>query len=158
MQPLRFDPWVWLASLPDVKIRSVQMPADEMGGWVADDRSILLDQGLSEVEERCTGVHEGVHALRNDRPLKGIGPDGDRLDRRQERDVDRIAARLLLGADTARVAEVVARTHNLAEAAWEIGVEEPMLWTFLHECLTDDEKRGLQDRADKIEEQTWPLT
>lgn len=151
-----FDPWDWLASVPCVRVRSLRLPDDEMGRWVPERRLILLDDRLTPVEECCTVVHEGLHALRGDEPLVGVGLDGDRLDRRQERDVDRIAARLLLDID--RVVDVLARTHNLAEAADELGADEGTLWTFLHECLTDDEKRLLQDRIDLIEEATWPLT
>lgn len=154
---MRFNPWDWLGGLPDVKIRSLRLPDDEMGRWVPDAGLILLDTRLTAIEECCTGVHEGVHALRGDEPLRGCGPDGDRLDRRQERDVDRIAARLLLPS-VERVAEVLARTHNLEEAAEELAVDPDTLWTFLHDCLTDDQKRYLQERTDLIEEKTWPLT
>lgn len=152
-----FCPWTALARLPGVKVLTTRLPDDEMGGWVPQASAVLLDHRLTPVEERSTAIHEYVHAERNDQVLAGHGPDGDRLHRRQEREVDRIAAELAIG-DLDELAEALATTHSPAEAAEVLGVDEDTLWNRLRLCLSDGQKEYLQSRIDKIEGKTWPAT
>lgn len=142
--------------MPDGVTTSItRLPDGELGCYAHDDRSIHLDPRLSSTAEKCTLAHEIVHAERGDVCLAGETPDADRLDLRQERDVQRIAsARLVEINDLSRA---IARTADLEDAAEELGVDEDTLWHRL-DALTDDEKDLLQQRVEAIEEASWPTT
>lgn len=150
-----FDPYEHLARLPGVTVRSSRLPDDEMGCYDHATGTVHIDYRLTAVEERSTAAHEGVHAERGDCCLRGVGPDGDRLERRQERIVHRVAAGRLVELDA--LAQVLARTHSLEEAAEELAVDEDTLWHRL-EALAPQETSYLQDRIDSIEEKSWPST
>jgi hypothetical protein len=81
------------ADLP-LSIRTAPLGAGVMGLWDERTRTVWLDRDLSEVERRCTLVHELVHAERGDVPCGHAS-----LDARQERRVDREAAWRLVPID-----------------------------------------------------------
>ena len=100
----------------DLTIRTSQLPAGLMGLWDESTRTLWLDEGLSPPERRCTLVHELVHAERGDVPC------GDSaLDARQERRVEREAARRLVGFG--ELIDVLRWAVNAAEAAEVLGVD-----------------------------------
>jgi Zn-dependent peptidase ImmA (M78 family) len=148
------DAWAWAELPAGVTTRTTRLEDDELGCYAHDEREIMLDDRLSSVVERCTLAHEIVHAERGDLPLDG-SPDGPRLEVRQERRVHAIAAARLVAIDA--LAEALARTHSLAEAAEELAVDEDTLWHRL-EDLTEHESSLLQARVDAIEEGSWPTT
>jgi hypothetical protein len=151
-----FDPYDHLERLPDVRVVATPLPDGEMGCYVHDSRTVHVDPRLTAVEERCTVAHEGVHAERGDTCLlaDAASPDAGRLELRQERDVHRIAASRLLVLEA--LADVLARTHGLAEAAEEAGVDEDTLWHRL-QALTPHESAHLAERIERLEEASWPI-
>lgn len=80
-----------LEGAPHILIEEAQLPEGEMGRWVPDAATILLAHDLTEVERRCTLVHEMVHYLHGDNPE---APEWFR--ERQERDCRRRAADILI--------------------------------------------------------------
>jgi hypothetical protein len=150
-----FDPYDALARLPGVTVVTSRLPAGEMGCYDHTTATVHLGLGLTAAEERSTAAHEAVHAERGDCCLEGVGPDGTRLDARQELQVHRIAANRLVTLDA--LADALAGTHALEEAAEELAVDEDTLWLRL-ESLTSAEKTYLQQRIEMIEEKSWPTT
>src|SRR6478735_535230 len=79
---------------PVLRVRTAPLGDGRMGLWDERTRTIWLDAGLSSAERRCTLVHELVHAERGDVPC-----GHPLLDRRQERRVEREAARRLVALE-----------------------------------------------------------
>jgi Zn-dependent peptidase ImmA (M78 family) len=149
------DPWTWLAGVPGVYVRTERLEGDRMGAYLADELLITLDDRLTSAEERSTLAHEIVHAERGDHGLCGQCPDGDRLEQLQEQLVNHLAARRLILLEN--LADVLARTSNIAEAAEELHVDEDTLWHRLN-GLADGESLYLQQRIERLEEASWPTT
>lgn len=81
-------------------------------------KTISLRRGMTHDERRSTILHECLHVER--------GPALDTLSAREELRVERVAARLLM-PDIRIVGEALAWGRDLAEAAWELSVDEAML-------------------------------
>jgi hypothetical protein len=102
------------------------------GAWIPRERIIVLAQGLSEINERCTLAHHLEHAMAGHGPC-GTGPHADRLRQagilnretiRRDAEADRGAARkLLAGADLGSLAGGC----DLFAAACRLGVTERLL-------------------------------
>ena len=122
-----------------VLVRTARLPGGVMGLWDERTRTVWLDTRLTSAERRGTLAHELVHAERGDVPC------GDpALDARQERRVEREAARLLL--PLAALAHVLAWTADAREAAQELDVDPALLAVRL-EALTAAERSLLEARA-----------
>jgi Zn-dependent peptidase ImmA (M78 family) len=151
--PATPDPWSWLSKIPGLKVITERLDGDRMGLYLDSERLIKLDDRLNAAEERCTFAHEFIHAERRDHGLCGLSPDGRRLDDLQERQVSRLAALRLILLE--HLAEVLARTYSVAEAADDLHVDEDTLWHRL-EGLNETEATYLQRRIERIEEVSWP--
>lgn len=101
--------------------------------------TISLRRGMTHDERRSTILHECIHVER--------GPVLDTLVDREERRVEREAARTLL-PDIRAVGEALAWGRDLAEAAWELNVDTGTLHirlTTLHPAERAYLKRRLED-------------
>ncbi|WUH94619.1 ImmA/IrrE family metallo-endopeptidase [Streptomyces sp. NBC_00433] len=102
------------------------------GAWIPRYKTIIIADGLSEANERCTIAHHLEHALAGHGPC-GTGPHADRLREAhlmsqlsisQDDDADRAAARKLLSG----IALVPLATRgDLCAEAGKIGVTERLL-------------------------------
>ena len=114
----------------------------DLGGlWGLTDwstRTIWLDRRLRQVEARATLAHELEHVRR------GRLPADRRLAAREEAEVEQAAARKLIGLHA--LGDALAWARCLAEAADELGVDEPLLATRL-EHLHPSERAWLRDRV-----------
>ena len=118
---MTYDPWQTLAAQPDIELVVTRLPAGR-AWWLPDVQGIALDDRLSQAERRAALEHELQHVAAGDTCCR-VGPDGDRLSRRQERRTDDRAAQRLITVD------------ELADAlAWCLGYDE------LAECLHVDER------------------
>lgn len=72
----------------DIRYRDL---GDNAGAWDPDTGIIWIHHNLAQAEHRCTLIHEVVHAMRGDEKCHDAV-----LNQRQERAVDRIAARILI--------------------------------------------------------------
>lgn len=102
------DPWRVLARHCDLHLIRWAIP--ELGRYYDEQRTIVVRQGLLIVEERAVLWHELVHARRRDRRC-----DIAVLDARQERSVDREAARWAMPLPA--LLEAMRGEPPLAEAA-----------------------------------------
>lgn len=85
-----------------------------------DDNAISLRRDLDQAGRRSTILHECLHAER------GPSLDDPALIAREEMRVSREAARMLL-PDVRAIGEALAWAHSLAEAAFELWVDEDTL-------------------------------
>jgi Zn-dependent peptidase ImmA (M78 family) len=132
-----FDPYRALAAL-DVDLYVEPLDDDLMGCYDHAERAVRLAPDLSQVERRCTVAHEYVHALRGDEPACSAWHE-----RKQERIVERAAARLLIPLDDlARALAWSDDPHELADDLW-VDVD-----TLTHRLrhLDDAERRYLAKR------------
>jgi hypothetical protein len=112
------------------------------GAWIPRKNAIVLADGLSDIDERCTLAHHMEHALAGHGPC-GTGPHADRLRgarmlsseaARQDDAADRGAARkLLAGVDL----QPLALRRDLPAAARRLGVTEHLLTLRLAELFGD---------------------
>lgn len=101
-----------LRGIPDLTL--VRAPMPDSGRYYHSQRAIILDARLSAAEARSTLMHELVHAERGDRPCAT-----DILDARQERTVEREAARRLISLEALADALLWAYDdHDLADQLW----------------------------------------
>jgi len=112
-----------------------------MGTWGLTDfekREVVLAEGLSEVEETCTLVHELVHVERGPAPPGWEAQEEDR--------VSRIAARRLL-PDLGTVADaLIWAGWHIGAAAEELGVDEDTLRWRLRTLQHPGEHDFMQNR------------
>jgi Zn-dependent peptidase ImmA (M78 family) len=134
------DPYELLLRHGDITLVRTQLPAGEVGRWYPAPRVILIQEGLTQREERCTVMHELIHALRADLHI-----DDPRLAVRQERTCHEIAARALIPLE--RLAEQAcwaSDDHQLAEA---LDVDLDTLRVFMA-SLTDCELAAVDGMID----------
>lgn len=105
-----------------------------------EQKVISIRRGMTHDERRSTILHECLHVER--------GPALDTMAAREELWVEREAARLLM-PDIRAVGEALAWGRDLAEAAWELSVDEQMLTVRL-ERLHPAERHYLRRRLDDI--------
>lgn len=96
-----------------------RLPIDVKGVCDFQNKRIVLDVDLLEVEARCTLAHELLHAIRGPVPANPV------LAAREERQIERQAARGLipLGA----LIEALKWSRRPSEVAEALGVDEDML-------------------------------
>lgn len=114
-----------------VSIRRVWL-RETWGAWIPRERTIVIAEGLSEINERCTLAHHIEHALAGHGPC-GTGPYADRRHAaglrppdvvRRDEAADKAAARKLLsGVDLSSQR----RECDLLAAAGRLGVTERLL-------------------------------
>lgn len=103
-----------LTEHPDLTLCFTKLPEGQRGRWYPDLHTIVLDEGLTQAERRCTLLHELVHRMRGDCHV-----EDDREMSRQERDCHLTVARLLIPLDRLRAAMRYGRDPDeLAEELW----------------------------------------
>lgn len=142
---MTIDPYALLAGMPELTLEITRLPDDEMGRWVPDRKTILLDDRLSQAERRCTLVHEMVHHLNGDHP--GLEPE---LEAAQERACHERAARLLIPIRA--LAEALVWSEHADEIAEELWVDEATFWDRI-DHLTVAEQAYLRERVQAVKEQ-----
>jgi Zn-dependent peptidase ImmA (M78 family) len=105
---------------------------DTWGLWLPDQRAVVVAEGISDVQERCTLAHEVEHILAGDQGACGLTPTGTEDERaRIEQRADLGAARKLIAiSDLGRIAQ---QELSLSETAAELGVTERLLRVRLHD-------------------------
>ena len=111
-------PWRAFRALSHIRLRWAVLPEGLYGYTDHELGEVVIAQGLTQAERRCTIAHETQHALR--------GPVPAYLRTREEERVDRDAARLLL-PDIGDVAEAMAWSLSVEEAADELWVDADTL-------------------------------
>jgi Zn-dependent peptidase ImmA (M78 family) len=109
----RFNPYRALAAL-GVDFFVERLDDDIMGYYDHDERTVRMARGLLETERRCTAAHEYVHAVRGDEPACTAWHE-----RKQERAVDNVAARLLIPfEELTRAVSWSDDLHEIADDLW----------------------------------------
>lgn len=85
------DPFALLLEHPDLSLCRTQLPRGERGRWYPDLHVIVIDERLTQAEQRCTLMHELVHRMRGDTHV-----NDDRMLSRQETACHLTVARLLI--------------------------------------------------------------
>jgi hypothetical protein len=135
------DPWRRLRALSGWELRWHRPEDDaDLGFTLFDERVVSLRTNLTWEEQRCTLLHECLHAEWGP-TLVGV------LAERQELRVRRETARLLLPS-IREVGEALAWALSLAEAAVELSVDADVLRDRLR-WLDPAERRYLRARADR---------
>lgn len=111
-------PWRAFSLLTHITLRFAVLPKGLLGYTDFALGEVVLAKGLTQAQRRCTIEHERHHVLRGQVPHHLIA--------REEREVDKIAARLLL-PDVKAIGEALAWASSNAEAAEELWVDEAML-------------------------------
>lgn len=111
-----YHPWRAFRNLAHVTLRwTHQLPAGIMDYTDHETSEVVMLNGLTQAERRCTIAHEMQHVVR--------GPVLPHMVEREEREVDKIAARLLL-PDIQAVGEALAwAQRDIVEAAEELWVD-----------------------------------
>lgn len=146
-----YHPWRALRHLGDewtLKWAPLAGVVDKLGHTTWHDKTITLDPDQGQAQRRSTLAHELVHVER--------GPWADGHEDREERVVDQLAARRLIGIR--QLGEALAWSHDLAEAADELWVDEATLQIrlkHLHPSERHYLRRRLheQDELDEITEE-----
>lgn len=132
------QPWHRLRALRGWELRWHRPEDDPDAGFTLfEDKVISLRTNLTWAERRCTLLHECLHAERGP-TLVGV------LGEREELRVRRETARLLLPS-VADIAEVLAWTDSVHEAAAELLVDDDLLRDRLR-WLDKDEHAYLGER------------
>lgn len=120
-----FNPWRYLGErLPDVEVIWKHLPGDIRG--LTDGRRIWLDPRMTQAQRRCVVAHETVHCER-----------GVPADAKEERRVDRIAARRLIALD--QLVDALLWTRHTAELVDELWVDSAA-FVALVQSLTPHER------------------
>lgn len=137
---MTYNPWRTLARLPHVTLGITRLPAGR-GWWLPSEQAIVLDDRLGQAERRSVLEHELQHAIAGDERCDG--PDGPRLELRQERRADDRAARALI--DLHVLADTLAWALGPEEVAEALHVTEHMVRVRVR-GLTDQEKQHIDSR------------
>lgn len=132
-------PWRAFRDLTHIRLRWAVLPSGLYGYTDHAAGEVVIAEGLTQAERRCTIAHETQHVLR--------GPVLPSLRHREELRVDRASARLLL-PDIRTIADALAWATTPEEAADELWVDvdtlrcrvrslHPAERGFLHRHLTD---------------------
>lgn len=112
---------------------------DTWGLWLPKEYTVVVAEGLSPVQERCTLAHEVEHILAGDGGCSSA--DGTALAAvRREQAADRQAARKLVGISD--LAPAAHRGLSVSEVAAELGVTERLVMV----------------RLDDLKGEAWPAT
>lgn len=118
-----YSPWQHLASMPDVVLDFDDDLPSGQAWWSPRHRVILMAKGLTRAQRRVALAHELAHVERGDCQVDG--PDGERLELRQERAADRLAALRLIPLDD--LMDALAYCLSLEEVADELEVDRTLL-------------------------------
>lgn len=143
---MTLNPYDWLARSPMVQLHITRLPDDEMGCWDPDQDVIFLDDRLTQVERRCTLVHEMVHRLHGDEP--DLPPALHRL---QEEACKAQAARMLITLQDLTDALLWCVSEHEEEVAEQLWVDVDTLRDRLKH-LTTAERAYLLDRIREARE------
>lgn len=120
------------AILDNLGIRVVRTwMRDTWGLWLPDKMTVVLADGLSAVQERCTLAHEVEHVLAGDGTCGASTADLQLYAVRRERHADRLAARKLIG-----ISDLAPAAHqglSVEEVAAELDVTERLLMVRLND-------------------------
>lgn len=136
---MHHHPWRAFRELVDWTLLWAPLPTGTWGVTDFEAKTVTLKDDLNQVERRCTIAHETQHVLR--------GSVSAAMEAREEEQVDRNAARLLL-PDVHVVGEALAWAHSLDEAADELWVDVPTLEARLRSLHPSERaylKRRLED-------------
>ncbi|WP_353107766.1 ImmA/IrrE family metallo-endopeptidase [Gordonia sp. (in: high G+C Gram-positive bacteria)] len=126
----------WRATPEHVVIKFVDHLPNGTRGQTHGDCIEINRRVLSSAERRCTLAHELVHHERG-----GLVPIEPILEHREERLVERTAARRLIALD--QLIDVLKWTRHAPEVADELWVDVPMLMAFV-ETLTEREHAAIR--------------
>lgn len=133
---MQHHPWRAFRDLAHITLRWAHLPDGVLGVTDFEAGTVTLAHGMNQAERRCTIAHETQHVVR--------GPVPAYLRAREEREVDRCSARLLL-PDVKVIGEALAWAVSVGEAAEELWVDEPTLRARL-EALHPAERGYLRQR------------
>lgn len=123
-------PWRRFAALTDWSLEWADLPEGVMGLTCHRSRTVTLALGMSQAERRCTIAHETAHIER--------GPVAPHLVRREELEIDRSVARLLIPSVPRLVDALAWAGGHLETAADALWVDDYLLSVRL-KMLTDRE-------------------
>jgi hypothetical protein len=129
-------PWRRFAELTDWSLAWAELPDGVMGRTCHLTRTVTLALGMSQAERRCTIAHETAHIER--------GPVPPQWAQREELDIDRTVARLLVPSVPRLVDAMVWAGGHLETAADALWVDDYLLTVRLR-ALTGGE-RGYVER------------
>jgi Zn-dependent peptidase ImmA (M78 family) len=99
---------------------------DTWGLWLPDRHAVVVAEGISEVQERCTLAHEVEHILANDQGACGMKATGSEPERAEiEHGLDLRASRKLIAISD--LGTVAPKQLSLSETAAELKVTERLL-------------------------------
>jgi len=124
-------PWRRFAELTDWSLAWAELPDGVMGRTCHLTRTVTLALGMSQAERRCTIAHETAHIER--------GPVGAHQALREEWDIDRTVARLLIPSVDQLVDAMTWAGGRLESAADALWVDDYLLSVRLR-SLTDRER------------------
>lgn len=139
------DPYALLIEHPDITLVFADLPAGERGRWYPDLHVIMLHEGLTQAERRCTLTHELVHRMRGDSHAEGVEHV------RQERSCHNTVARLLIPFPSLLAAMQWGRDPQ--EIAEELWVDVETLHARIH-ALSPAESAALTDGLESTLEET----
>jgi Zn-dependent peptidase ImmA (M78 family) len=142
----RFDPYRALGAL-GVDFSVEALDDGLMGDYDHDRRAVRLANDLRQAERRCTAAHEYVHAVRGDVPSCS-----DWHERKQERSVERVAARLLIPLDD--LARALLWSDDLAELADDLWVDVDTLKQRLRDLDSTERDYLARYRSERVPEPT----
>lgn len=134
-------PWRAFRDLTHIRLRWAKLPSGLYGYTDHEAGVVVLAEGLTQAERRCTIAHERQHILR--------GPVAPAWRAREEERVDREVARLLL-PDIRVVGDALAWSRDPVVAADELWVDPDTLRARLR-FLHPSERHYLMRRLDESE-------
>lgn len=139
-----YDPWQHVGRHPDVLVAFDQLEHAQ-AYWEPEERVILIDSRLGQVARRCALAHELAHVDLGDEGC-GTGPDAERLERRQERQADSLAAHRLITLDD--LAEALVWALDYHEVAEYLHVDRTTVRTRI-QALTPTERDYIEQRIER---------
>lgn len=139
----RYDPWADLAARPHLTLAVARLPFGN-GWYLHDVPGIVLDDRLDRIGRRCALAHELAHVdLGHVHQVAGTGPGTSRIQRRREREADRLASQRLIPIH--QLADVLRWALCAEEVAHDLEVTEHLARIRIHD-LTEAEKVDIEAR------------
>jgi hypothetical protein len=130
-------PWRRFAELTAWSLRWAELPPGVMGRTCHGTKTVTLALGMSQAERRCTIAHETKHIER--------GPVTPQQATREELEIDRTVARLLVPSLTHLVDAMTWAAGDLETAADDLWVDDYLLAVRLG-ALTGSERSYVNRR------------
>lgn len=134
-------PWRLFAALTDWTLRWADLPDGTLGQTCHATRTVTLAHGMTQAERRVTIAHETQHILR--------GPVEPHQRMREELEVDRRVARLLLPSMRQVVDALVWARGDVETACDELWVDEDLFHVRLS-ALWANERAYLTRRLSEV--------